>query len=540
MKREEGVQPTGEEMARGLGASPGVGSGIVKVVHSMEDLPKVQKGDILVTEMTNPDMVPAMRRAAAIVTDEGGITCHAAIVSRELGIPCIVGTENITDLVRDGDKITVDASNNVVYQGIVGVESEAGLTEEELASAPATKTHIYMNLGVPEMADKYKGYPVDGIGLMREEFIIATYVKEHPLKLIREGRQQVFIDKLCEGISTVAAAFAPRPVVLRMSDFKSNEYRDLEGGEEFEPEEDNPMIGWRGASRYHHEDYKDAFILELEAIKKARETNKNIWIMLPFVRTVKEVQEVEAIMKAEGLERGHDFKLWMMAEIPSNALMAEEFADYVDGFSIGSNDLTQLVLGVDRDSEILGKMGLFDEQNAAVKKAIRMIIDGAHKKGKTVSLCGQAPSNYPDFAKFLVNAGIDSMSVNADAVVKVRKVVAEAEKAKAPAQPEPPAQPLAPVVQEQPPAPEPTPQPVQETPTPEQESTPAPEPTVSPEPTPVVSPEPVIPPAAEEPASAPAEEKTGSFEAGTLEGEKAAEPEKKEEEKKINLFGFKL
>ncbi|MFC2175150.1 phosphoenolpyruvate synthase [archaeon] len=579
MKKGEGVKPTGEELTRGLGASPGVGSGIVKMVHSMEDLPKVQKGDILVTEMTNPDMVPAMQRAAAIVTDEGGITCHAAIVSRELGIPCIVGTENITDLVRDGDKITVDATNNVVYKGIIGIESEAELTPEELASAPKTKTHIYLNLGVPEMAEKYKDYPVDGVGLMREEFIIATYVKEHPLKLIREGRQQVFIDKLSEGISIVAAAFSPRPVVLRMSDFKTNEYRDLEGGEEFEPEEDNPMIGWRGASRYHHEDYKDAFVLELKAIKKARETHKNIWIMLPFVRTVKEVQEVEAIMKTEGLERGHDFKLWMMAEIPSNALMAEEFADYVDGFSIGSNDLTQLVLGVDRDSEILGKMGLFDERNAAVKKAIKMIIAGAHKKGKTVSLCGQAPSNYPDFAEFLVEEGIDSMSINADAVVKVRTVVAAAEKKKEQQSSPPP-------VQQQPPAPEPTPEPAQ-APTPqptqplipqltqprqEQPTAPEPEPTStpteesasSPEPAPVETPTegavapdvaavdvdqsqrpvPQRPPEDAPPSSSGEQASSGEsgqpkqessfYKEGTLEGEG------KEERKKIDIFGFKI
>ncbi len=428
MKKKAEAEAIGEALTRGLGASPGVGSGIVKVVHSMGDLPKVQKGDILVTEMTNPDMVPAMQRAAAIVTDEGGITCHAAIVSRELGIPCVVGTGDITTRVRDGDKITVDASNGIVYKGIVGVEEEKAVTPEDLANAPKTKTHIYMNLGVPEMASKYKIYPVDGIGLMREEFIIATYVKEHPLKLIREGRQQVFIDKLCSGISEVAKAFYPRPVVLRTSDFKTNEYRDLEGGEEFEPEEDNPMIGWRGASRYHHPNYKPAFRLEIQAIKKAREQWKNIWVMIPFVRTVKEIQEVEKIMREEGLERGHDFKLWMMAEVPSNAFLAEEFAEYVDGFSIGSNDLTQLVLGVDRDSEILGKMGLFDERNAAVKKAIKMIIDGAHKKGKTVSLCGQAPSNYPDFAEFLVECGIDSMSLNPDAVLKTRKIVAEAEK----------------------------------------------------------------------------------------------------------------
>ncbi len=516
MKTDSGVKPEGEEMTKGLAASPGVGSGIVKMIHNMDDLPKVQKGDILVTEMTNPDMVPAMQRANAIVTDEGGITCHAAIVSRELGIPCIVGTGNITELVRDGDKITVDATHGIVYKGITGLESEAELTPEDLASAPKTKTHIYMNLGVPEMADKYKDYPVDGIGLMREEFIVATYVKEHPLKLIREGRQQVFIDKLNEGISIVAKAFAPRPVVLRMSDFKTNEYRDLEGGEEFEPEEDNPMIGWRGASRYHHPDYKEAFRLELKAIKKAREENKNIWIMLPFVRTINEIKEVEAIMKEEGLERGHDFKLWMMAEIPSNALLAEEFADYVDGFSIGSNDLTQLVLGVDRDSEILGKMGLFDEKNEAVKKAIKMVIDGAHSKGRTVSLCGQAPSNYPEFAEFLVNAGIDSMSLNPDAVVKIRKIVAAAEaKLQTPTQEPVASQTI-------------TQEPVTSTPEPVVPQTITQEPVTTPEP--ITQP---LNPVTTAPTPEPVQENKEGFAEGTLEG-------KKDESKKFNIFGFKL
>ncbi|MCD6522278.1 MAG: phosphoenolpyruvate synthase, partial [Candidatus Diapherotrites archaeon] len=352
--------------------------------------------------------------------------CHAAIVSRELGVPCVVGTEKITQIVNDGDVITVDATKGIVYRGKKEIEE----VKEEVGPVPETKTKVYLNLGVPEKAEEYAKLPVDGVGLMREEFIIATYIKEHPLKLIKEGRQQVFIDKLAEGVAKVARAFAPRPVVLRLSDFKTNEYRKLIGGEEFEPIEDNPMIGWRGCSRYYHEDYKEAFKLELKAVKKVREEMnlKNLWIMLPFIRTIDEAEKVEAIMKEEGLERSEDFKLWFMAEVPSTAFLAEEFAKHCDGFSIGTNDLTQLVLGVDRDSERLGRMGLFDERNEAVKKAVKMIVDGAHAQGRTVSLCGQAPSNYPEFAEFLVSIGIDSISVNHDVVYKTKRVVAEAEK----------------------------------------------------------------------------------------------------------------
>jgi pyruvate,water dikinase len=421
----------GEELVHGLAASPGIASGTVRVVKAMSDLSKVVKGDVLVTRMTTPDYVPAMRRAAAIVTDEGGITSHAAIVSRELAVPCIVGSEKATHVLTEGEVVTVDAVHGIVYKGVVGVE-EAKLEPQALAALPATKTKIYINLGVPELAEKYKGLPVDGIGLMREEFIIATYIKIHPLKLIKDGRQEFFINKLAEGIAAVARAFSPRPVVLRLSDFKSNEYRELEGGEEFEPREENPMLGWRGASRYYSDAYRDAFKLELRAIKKVRDEMglRNLWVMIPFTRTVDEVIRIEQMMREEGLSRGADFKLWLMAEIPANALLAEEFAEHCDGFSIGSNDLTQLTLGVDRDSDVLGRMGLFDENNEAVKKAIRLIIKGAHAKGRTVSLCGQAPSNYPEFARFLVAEGIDSISVNPDAVASVKKTVAEAEKAR--------------------------------------------------------------------------------------------------------------
>ncbi len=421
IKKEE---VKGHIITKGLPASPGVVTGPVKIVLDLSELEKVQKGDVLVTKMTNPDMVPAMKKAAAIVTDEGGMTCHAAIVSRELGIPSVVGTGNITELVNDGDLVTVDATKGLVYKGKVEIEVES--LEGEV---PETKTKVYLNLGIPDMAEKYAKLPVDGVGLMREEFIIATSIKKHPLKAIEESKEGEWIDKLAEGITRVCKAFYPRPVVMRFSDFKTNEYKGLEGGDKYEPEEDNPMLGWRGCSRYYSPKYEPAFRLELKAVRKVRDSGlDNLWVMLPFVRKQEEVSKILGIMKEEGLERGDKFKVWIMAEVPSVALLSDEFADLVDGFSIGSNDLTQLVLGVDRDSEMLGKMGLFDERDPAVKKAISMIIKGARAKGKTVSLCGQAPSNYPEFARFLVEQGITSISVNPDAFAKVKRVVAEAEK----------------------------------------------------------------------------------------------------------------
>lgn len=427
IKKEEPTPDLkGEAIAKGMGASPGIGQGKVKIVYTMDDLPKVQEGDVLITKMTNPDMVPAMSRASAIVTDEGGTTSHAAIVSREMGVPCIVGTTNISDLVADGDELTVDANHGIVYRGILDVDTEQ--PKQDFTDLPQTKTHVYMNLGVPKLAEKYKDYPIDGIGLLREEFIIATHVKEHPLKLIKEGKGDVLVNQLADGIEQVAKAFAPRPVVLRLSDFKTDEYKQLQGGEEFEVDEANPMMGWRGCSRYYHPKYEEAFLLEVKAIKKVRETCKNLWVMLPFVRTIDELEKVKEIFEEHGIKRGPDFKLWLMAEIPSNAFLAEEFADRCDGFSIGSNDLTQLVLGVDRNSKMLEQMGLFETRNPAVKKAIQMIIKGAHAKGSTVSICGQAPSNYPEFTKFLVEQGIDSISVNPDVVAKTRRIIANVEK----------------------------------------------------------------------------------------------------------------
>jgi len=413
----------GEVILEGMAASPGIGHGKAKIVHDLKELERVEKGDILITKMTNPDMVPAMRRASAIITDEGGLTSHASIVSRELGIPCVVGTGEATEKINDREVVSVDGTHGEVFQGVVEEEEH----EEEEKPVPEADTNIYVNLGVPEIAEEVSKKPVDGVGLMREEFILATHVKEHPLSLIEKGEQKKFINKLSEGILKVAKAFHPRPVILRLSDFKTNEYKRLKGGEEHEPEESNPMIGWRGCSRYTSEKYQPAFELELKAIKQARKEQKNIHLMLPFVRTLEEIKETEKLMKKHGLERGENLKIWMMAEVPSNVLLTEEFAEHCDGFSIGTNDLTQLILGADRDSELLAKLGAFDQRNKAVKKAIKKIIKKAHEKEKTVSICGQLPSIYPEFSEFLVKQGIDSISVNPDTVEKVKRIVAKAE-----------------------------------------------------------------------------------------------------------------
>jgi pyruvate,water dikinase len=432
---------TGRVLVRGLPASPGVATGVARVIldpHSPE-AKQFQEGEILVTRMTDPDWVPLMKKAAAIVTDEGGMTSHAAIVSRELGIPAVVGTKNATKVIRSGQLVTVDGSRGVVYEGKVEIAARAPTEAKAAAAAPAeqyaleipvTATKIYMNLGEPDAIEKYLHLPFDGIGLMRIEFILSDWIGYHPLYLIETGREKLFVDKLAEGIAKVASAIYPRPVVVRFSDFKTNEYRGLKGGEKYEPEERNPMLGWRGVSRYIHPAYEKGFRLEVQAIIKVREEMglKNVWVMLPFVRTTWEVERVLEIMKEEGLRRSRDFKVWIMAEVPSVVFLIDEFAKLVDGFSIGSNDLTQLVLGVDRDSNILAQMGYFDERDPAVLKVIKMIIEGAHRHGKTVSICGQAPSVYPEIVEFLVEAGIDSISVNPDAVIATRRLVASVEK----------------------------------------------------------------------------------------------------------------
>jgi pyruvate,water dikinase len=424
-------------IVKGLAAGKrAYGVGVAKVVLSPDDAAeKMQKGDILVTDMTNPDFVPFMKIASAIVTDKGGITSHAAIVSRELAIPCVVGTETATEVMKTGKEYTVDARNGIIYEGLLRVATEAkseaaGAVAVVANSVPVTATKIYMNLGVPEKIEDYKNLPFEGIGLMRTEFILASAIGEHPLHFVETGKGQKFVDKLAEGVATVARAIQPRPVVVRLSDFKTNEYRDLKGGDKYEIVEENPMLGWRGCSRYISKWYKEAFRLECQAIKKCRTEwgLKNVWVMLPMVRTLWEAEKVLEIMKEEGLERSRDFKVWFMAETPSIAIMTDEFSKMVDGFSIGSNDMTQGILMIDRDSERLGQMGYFDERDPAVKRIIAHLIKVAHENGCTVSICGEGPSNLPDFAEFLVRVGIDSISVNNDAIVATKKHVASIEK----------------------------------------------------------------------------------------------------------------
>jgi pyruvate,water dikinase len=426
-------------VVKGLAAGKrGYGVGVAKVVLTPDEAAKtMKKGNVLVTDMTNPDFVPFMKIASAIVTNKGGITSHAAIVSRELSIPCVVGTENATEVMKTGQEYTVDSRNGVIYEGILREATQAVTTKGAAVAAtlvaadpaPVTATKIYMNLGVPEKINDYKNLPFEGIGLMRIEFILASYIGDHPLYLIDTGRGQEFVDKLAEGMATVARAIQPRSVVVRFSDFKTNEYRDLKGGDKYEIVEANPMLGWRGCSRYISQWYQKAFRLECQAVKKCRQEwgLKNIWVMLPMVRTVWEVKRCLDIMKEEGLERSRDFQVWFMAETPAIAILADEFSKLVDGFSIGSNDMTQGILMIDRDSERLGQMGYFDERDPAVKRIIAHLIKVAHENGCTVSICGEGPSNLPDFAEFLVRVGIDSISVNNDAVVATKKHVASIE-----------------------------------------------------------------------------------------------------------------
>lgn len=421
-------------IVKGLPASPGKVSGRVHVILDPSRIDEFKEGEILVTEMTAPDWVPAMKKAKAIVTDSGGMTCHASIVSRELGIPCIVGTksrgEAATTTIPDGIDVTIDATHGVVYEGIIEEakkENQAGAAAAVAEYFPPTGTKVYMNLGDPELAEKYSSLPCDGIGLMREEFIWTTYIHEHPLYLIKTGHPEKVVDQLAEGMRQVCQAMAPRPVTLRFSDFKSSEYRDLKGGDEFEPYEPSALLGWRGASRYYDPKYIEAFKLECQAVRKVREEFglKNLNVMIPFCRNVEECEKVVAIMAGEGLQRGKDFKVWLMAEIPSNIILADQFNKYVDGYSIGSNDLTMLVLGCDRDNDTVSH--IYDERNLAVRRAVRHLIEVAHSEGKTVSICGQAPSVYPEFCEFLIKSGIDSISVNPDTVKFTKKLVAQVE-----------------------------------------------------------------------------------------------------------------
>lgn len=441
------LQETGPIVCSGQAVGGGIAAGRACVIHSLDEAEQFDDGDILVTDRTDPDWVPLMRRAAGIVTDQGGRTSHAAIVSRELGVPALVGCGDATTSIPNAQAITLSCAEGDaghVYDGRLRFEEQ----DLDLSNIPETQTKVMMNMASPEAAFRWWNLPVDGIGLARMEFIINNTIKVHPLALTRydqledeqakrqideltagyTDRTEFFVDKLAQGIATIAASRYPAPVIVRMSDFKTNEYANLIGGRQFEPEEENPMIGWRGASRYASEGYRDGFALECRALRKAREQIglTNIIAMVPFCRTPEEGQAVLDEMAGHGLVRGQDgFKVYVMAEVPSNIVLADQFAELFDGFSIGSNDLTQLTLGIDRDSRILAP--LFNDRHEAIRRQIRSLIEVAHEHGRPVGLCGQAPSDHPEFAAFLVECGIDSISVNPDSVLEARRVVAEAE-----------------------------------------------------------------------------------------------------------------
>jgi len=417
---EEVAEITAPVLVSGSPASPGIASGPVKIVPDPSHIDKVYKGDVLVAEMTTPDFVPAMKRASAIVTDRGGRTAHAAIVSRELGIPCVVGCGNATATLKDGQVITVDGGKGRVYDGKIEIEVE---TKTRARGELKTKTKLLVNLAQPELVDRVAERDVDGVGLLRAEFMVAQ-IGEHPSYMISQGRGQEFVDKLAEGTTAFAKAFYPRQVVYRTNDFKTNEYRALKGGEKYEEEEENPMIGYRGASRYIKD--VETFKLELAAIKEVRAEYNNLWVMIPFVRTVDELARTAQIMEAEGLKRSEDFKLWMMVEVPSNIFLLEKFLEVgIDGISIGSNDLTQLILGIDRDSSKLAET--FDERNEAVLIALERAIKVSRNMGVTSSICGQAPSVYPELTEKLVEWGITSVSVSPDMIDITREIIAKAE-----------------------------------------------------------------------------------------------------------------
>ncbi len=406
----------------GRAASPGMASGPVKIVYESSQIDEVENGDILVAKMTSPDFVPAMKRAVAIVAERGGRTSHAAIVSRELGIPCVVGAEGAVTTLTNGQIITVDGSQGKVYEGRVAEEKSAVPTAVPRRKIK-TKTKLYVNLAQPELAETVASRNVDGVGLLRAEFMISQ-IGVHPRYMISQNQGNEFVDKLAQGMNTFAQAFNPRPVVYRTTDFKTNEYRELTGGQEYEEVEENPMLGYRGCSRYIKE--LDVFKLEIEAIKKVRQNYSNLWVMIPFVRTINEMTEAKNFLESQGLERSADFKLWMMVEVPSNIFLMEKFLEIgIDGISIGSNDLTQLILGIDRDSQKLAET--FDERNEAVLIALERAIKVAKSRGVTSSICGQAPSVYPELTEKLVEWGITSVSVSPDMIDTTREIIAKAE-----------------------------------------------------------------------------------------------------------------
>lgn len=436
-----------EPIISGRSIGEKIGVGPVRTIGGIHELNCFQTGEVLVADMTDPDWEPVMKKAAAIVTNRGGRTCHAAIVSRELGVPCVVGTGSATEILATGKMVTVSCAEGAtgnVYDGALAFERKT----INLDSVPKTRTDIMVNVGNPEHAFAVSALPSRGVGLAREEFIIANEVRVHPLALCNlasvpepvqsqirtlcrnyASPEAFFVEKLSEGIGTIAAAFFPRPVIVRLSDFKTNEYANLLGGAFFEKSEDNPMLGFRGASRYLHESYREAFAMECKALLRVRTEMglTNVKVMVPFCRTPDEGRAVIAAMKANGLEQHvNGLEVYVMCEIPSNVLLIDDFASIFDGFSIGSNDLTQLILGVDRDSAILS--GLFDERNAAVLSAIGQAIDGAKRAGRKIGICGQAPSDYPEMVRFLLERGIDSISLNEDAILKTLLMVSEGER----------------------------------------------------------------------------------------------------------------
>ncbi|OKH18822.1 phosphoenolpyruvate synthase [Hydrococcus rivularis NIES-593] len=441
------LKGTGEVVAKGRAVGEMIGQGKARVILDVHKIDEFQPGEVLITNKTDPDWEPIMKKSSAIVTNQGGRTCHAAIIAREMGIPAIVGCGDATAVVKTGEEVTVSCAEGEegrVYRGLVPFEVQ----ETQLDNLPRTRTKILMNVGNPEEAFGLASIPCDGVGLARFEFIIANHIKAHPLALMHfdeledesvkqeiaqltalyDHKPDFFVDKLAHGIGTIAAAFYPNPVVVRMSDFKSNEYANLLGGKQFEPEEENPMIGWRGASRYYDPKYAEAYGLECKALKRVRDEMglTNVIPMIPFCRTPEEGRKVLAEMEKHGLKRGENgLQVYVMCEIPSNVILADQYSEIFDGFSIGSNDLTQLTLGLDRDSSLVAH--IFDERNDAVKEMVRQVIAKAKKNGRKVGICGQAPSDYPEFARFLVELGIDSISLNPDSVLKTLLDIAKTE-----------------------------------------------------------------------------------------------------------------
>jgi len=448
------LKDTGPVILTGQAVGSRIGAGVARLIKDSAHIGEFQTGEILVTTMTDPDWEPIMKLATAIVTDKGGRTCHAAIISRELGIPCIVGTEQATDMIATGQPITASCAQGetgIVYEGVLDYDVE----RLDLKDIPETRTHIMMNVGMPERAFLEAQIPNNGVGLAREEFIISSHIGIHPLALIHyhelkdstdpaiqktvkqieamttaypHDKEQFFIDTLAQGIGRIGAGFYPNDVIVRLSDFKTNEYANLIGGSLYEPVENNPMIGWRGASRYYDEKFKDAFGLECRAIRMARDEMglTNIKVMVPFCRTPEEGEKVISTMREFGLVQGENgLEFYVMCEIPSNVISADQFADIFDGFSIGSNDLTQLTLGLDRDSDLVSH--IFDERNDAVKAMVKQVIEVAKRRGRKIGICGQAPSDFPEFATFLVECGIDSISLIPDTVIKTRLAVAQKE-----------------------------------------------------------------------------------------------------------------